>query len=192
MDKNSFILYSEYSEYFDMLSLEEAGKLIMAIFRYADTGEIAELEGMSKMAFSFIKNQMDRDCEKWETTVKKRKEAGKKGSDKRWKADDDSKAINEDGKNSNAINEDSKNGKAINEMAKIADNVDVNENVNVYVNDNVNEDVNDNVLRPKKEESFISLYPKENYSSEADRYDAMFAAIDEKWKKRRQEKCRGA
>ena len=61
---------------------------------------------------------------------------------------------------------------------------DVNEDVNVYVNDNV--------LRQKKEESFISLYPKENYATEADRYEAMFRDISKKWEKRRQEKCRGA
>lgn len=75
MDKNSFILYNEYKEQFELLSYEEAGKLIMAIFEYTETGGSPELEGMTKMAFLFIRNDLDRASAKYQKAV----ESGKLG-----------------------------------------------------------------------------------------------------------------
>ena len=55
-EKRSFILYSSYMEQFNELSDEQAGKLIKAIFMYAEKKIIPEFDdGMVKMAFSFIK-----------------------------------------------------------------------------------------------------------------------------------------
>ena len=85
MDKKSFLIYLEYEEQFNLLTDEEAGKLIKIIFKYERTGEIPKLDGAIKMAFSFIKQQLDRNTEKWEKERKKRSEAGKKGMLERWK-----------------------------------------------------------------------------------------------------------
>lgn len=135
--KNSFVLYTEYKDQFDLLSPEDAGILIKAIFAYASTGEVPELTGMPKMAFSFIKNQLDRDSEKYEKTVERRKEAGKKGG--RPKANDD-----EEKANASFDVEEKANGFSEKQTkAKKPDND--NEDVNVNDNDNVNEDVDDNV-----------------------------------------------
>ena len=84
-EKVSFILYVEYKKHLELLSNKQIGELLMALFKYAECGRIVELDGMTRMAFSFIKNQMDRDCEKWETTKKMRSEAGRKGGLSRWK-----------------------------------------------------------------------------------------------------------
>jgi uncharacterized phage protein (TIGR02220 family) len=65
MEKNNFILYKDYEEHVDLLSNEEAGKLFKAIFRYVDGRNISELEGMTKMAFSFIKKSLERDLKKY-------------------------------------------------------------------------------------------------------------------------------
>ena len=83
MDKNSFLIYLDYQEQFELLTDEQAGQLIKAIIKYEKTGEITELDGMTKMAFSFIKTQLDRDREKWQEEKKKRSEAGKIGMAKR-------------------------------------------------------------------------------------------------------------
>lgn len=76
--KNSFVLYTDYKQHIDLLTTEEKAQLLDAIFGYAEGLEI-ELDGATKMAFSFIKAQMDRDNEKYEKTCKIRKEAGSKG-----------------------------------------------------------------------------------------------------------------
>ena len=64
MDKNSFLIYIDYEEQFSLLTDEQLGKLIRAIMKYEKTSEIPKLDGMLKMAFSFIKTQLDRDREK--------------------------------------------------------------------------------------------------------------------------------
>lgn len=79
MDKSSFLIYLDYQEQFDLLTDEEAGRLIKAIIKYEKTGEIPKLDGMLKMAFSFIKTQLDRDREKYKKKCEKNKENGKKG-----------------------------------------------------------------------------------------------------------------
>lgn len=84
MEKNSFLIYLDYEEQFELLTDEQIGQLMKAIMRYEKTREIPKLEGMVKMAFSFIKTQLDRDREKWQEEKQKRSRAGKKGMEKRW------------------------------------------------------------------------------------------------------------
>ncbi len=77
--KKSFVLYCEYKNNIAILSDEEKGKLFSAILEYADTGIVLDLSGATAMAFSFIKNQLDINREKYLATCEKRKEASKKG-----------------------------------------------------------------------------------------------------------------
>lgn len=100
MDKISFLMYLDYDEQFKLLTDEQLGQLIRAIMQYEKTSEVPKLEGIINMAFSFIKQQLDRDNEKWQEERKKRSEAGKRGMAKRWK---DNKTIQE---NNNNITED--------------------------------------------------------------------------------------
>ena len=77
--KNSFILYCDIGQHLELLSDEDAGLLFKGIVHYADTGEPPQLPPMAAMAFSFIRAQIDRDQEKWNTTREKRRAAGKSG-----------------------------------------------------------------------------------------------------------------
>lgn len=79
MEKASFLMYLDYEEQFNLLTDEQIGKLIRAIFKYENTGEVEELDGMVKMAFSFIKTQLDRDREKYQARCEKNRENAKKG-----------------------------------------------------------------------------------------------------------------
>lgn len=79
MDKISFLIYLEYEEQFKLLNDEELGKLIRAIMNYEKNGEIPQLEGMLKMAFSFIKTRLDKDREKYKSKCEKNRENAKKG-----------------------------------------------------------------------------------------------------------------
>ena len=79
MEKPSFLIYLDYEEQFKLLTDEQLGQLIKAIIKYEKTGEMIELEGMLKMAFSFIKTQLDRDREKYKAKCQKNRENAKKG-----------------------------------------------------------------------------------------------------------------
>ena len=77
--KNSFILYCDIGQHLELLSNEDAGLLFKGIVHYAGGSEPPELPPMAAMAFSFIRAQIDRDKEKWNTTREKRRAAGKSG-----------------------------------------------------------------------------------------------------------------
>ena len=80
MDKKSFLIYLDYEEHFNLLSDEQIGQLMRAIMQYEKTGIVPELDGMVKMAFSFIKTQLDRDREKYSNIA----ERNKRIAEKRW------------------------------------------------------------------------------------------------------------
>ena len=124
MDKNSFLIYLDYEEQFNLLTDEQIGKLMRAIMKYEKTKEEPTFDdNMLLMAFSFIKKQLDRDEEKWLEEKKKRSEAGKKGMAKRW------------GNDNKVITENNNDNDDINAITNITDNVDVDVNVNVDDND---------------------------------------------------------
>lgn len=77
--KNSLILYHAYSEHFELLTDEELGRLLRAVMIYDERGVVTELEGMAKMAFSFIKKDLDISREKYEAKCEKNRENGEKG-----------------------------------------------------------------------------------------------------------------
>lgn len=79
MDKSSFLIYLDYEEQFNLLTDEQIGQLMRAIIKYEKTREIPQLNGIVKMAFSFIKTQLDRDREKYEARCEKNRENAKKG-----------------------------------------------------------------------------------------------------------------
>lgn len=59
MTRNSFILFTDYQEQFEMLSKEQAGVLICAMLDYVAGKEVPEMEPLTKMAFIFIKRDVD-------------------------------------------------------------------------------------------------------------------------------------
>lgn len=124
MKKDSFVLYTEYIEQIELLSMEQRGILLTAIFAYVSDAELPDMDGITKMAFAFIKSRIDKDTEKYAKTIEKRKEAGKLGG--RPKANGSSEKQ---------------------EKAKKANGFPEKQNNPVYDNDNVN--VNDNVLKDK-------------------------------------------
>lgn len=124
MKKDSFVLYTEYMEQIELLSMEQRGVLLTAIFAYVSDAELPDMDGITKMAFAFIKSRIDKDTEKYARTIEKRKEAGKLGG--RPKANGSTEKQ---------------------EKAKKANGFSEKQNNPVYDNDNVN--VNDNVLKDK-------------------------------------------
>jgi hypothetical protein len=79
MDKTNFILYKDYQDHVELLTDEQAGKLFKAIFKYVDGRQEVELDGMTSMAFSFIKASLERDLVKYKKRVVASQENGKLG-----------------------------------------------------------------------------------------------------------------
>lgn len=78
-ENKGFIVYHSYRECFEDLSDEEVGILFKAMLSYSETGEMPEMPKPLKVAFRFIKQQMDANKEKYIEKCNKRSEAGAKG-----------------------------------------------------------------------------------------------------------------
>ena len=84
-NKDGVILYISQFEAVEELSDEELGKLYRALFndRLRSIGKQpkkeVELDGMTKIAYNFLANQLAIDAMKYEEISRKRSEAGKKG-----------------------------------------------------------------------------------------------------------------
>lgn len=79
MGKNSFLLYIDYKEHIDLLTDEQAGTLLKGIFYYITGNGEPQLDTVTKMAFSFIKQNLKRDHNKYESIVERNVNNGKKG-----------------------------------------------------------------------------------------------------------------
>ena len=108
-DKKSFILYVDQKDLWNKLPDEVAGKLIKHIYAYVSDENPTSDDLIVNIAFEPIKQQLKRDLKLFEEKRVKRSEAGMAGANKRWQT----------------IANDSKRIKPI---AKIADNVNDNDN----------------------------------------------------------------
>ena len=80
MSSTAIMLYYEYREHFECLSDEECGALVKALLAYGEEGTLPEnLTGSARIAFSFIRRQIDRDNEKYDERCEKNRSNGKKG-----------------------------------------------------------------------------------------------------------------
>ena len=78
LQKNSFILYTNYFEILKDLSNDDLGIMFRAILSYQTNGNY-EIPKHLELAFKFIKNQLDIDAVKYNDFIEKQRENGKKG-----------------------------------------------------------------------------------------------------------------
>lgn len=78
-EKKSFVLYHSFANQFELLSMEERGELISAIFQYERTREANPLTPLVQMAFSCIREALDRDRAAYEEKCEQNAKNGKKG-----------------------------------------------------------------------------------------------------------------
>ena len=84
MRKNSFVIYTDCLEQLEVIPDAERGVLFLDVLRYARTGIMPNIENpFLKALFLGFKNQIDRDCAKYEEVCKKRAEAGRNGGNQR-------------------------------------------------------------------------------------------------------------
>ena len=78
--KHTFVLRTEYQAVFDRLSDQQAGALIKSIYAHVTQGAALALSDKeTEMAFTFIRQDLDFDSQKYEEICAKRAAAGRKG-----------------------------------------------------------------------------------------------------------------
>lgn len=185
--KNSFVMYTDYMEQINLLTMEQRGLLFTAIMQYASGDALPEMDGMTGMAFSFIKSKMDRDFEKYQQTVEKRKEAGKLGGRPKAKGFEEKQ---EKAKKANGFSEKQKKQMVFQKSKQKQKNPD---NDNDSDNDNVNDKKN---IYTASFEQLWDAYPRKKEKARAYRCykarlndgfseDALFTAV-----KRYADECR--
>ena len=129
MAKNSFVIYHNYRETLEDLTDEQVGILMRAIFDYEIDGIEPTFDGELKIAFKFIKKDLDFNSSKYESICERNRTNGAKGGRPK------------NPKNPNGFSKTQDNP----EKPKKADNDNDNEYDNEYEYDN------DNILVSKKE-----------------------------------------
>lgn len=77
--KDGFVIYTKYEEQIKMLTDTQAGVLLRAMISHQKGDPLPKMDGMTTMAFTFIRQQIDAENQKQESISAIRKEAGKKG-----------------------------------------------------------------------------------------------------------------
>ena len=84
MRKNSFVIYTDCLEQLEVIPDAERGVLFLEVLKYARTGVVPNIDNpFLKALFLGFKNQIDRDCAKYDEVCKKRAEAGRNGGNQR-------------------------------------------------------------------------------------------------------------
>ena len=73
-EQKGFIIYGDIEVVVDRLSDEEAGQLLKGMVTYFNTGAEPDFDGILEFVFIPIKQQMDRDKEKYEAKCEKNRE----------------------------------------------------------------------------------------------------------------------
>ena len=78
--RKCFIMYNNFYNQIELLTMTERGELLTAIYKYVLFDFISDdLSPIVNMAFSFIRDTVDRDNEAYEETCKRNAENGRKG-----------------------------------------------------------------------------------------------------------------
>ena len=163
---DSFILYTSYYALIEGLTDEQLGQLTRAIFLYARDGKIIKLDPVVRMAFVFIKDNIERNADKYQ----KKCERNRENIRKRWEK---------------KHSEDTTERSDTTVYDRIPSNTTVYEENSRIPYDNDNDNDNDNDVSketdniPSKEGLLISENPKVDPARRCAKID--FAAIKEYW-----------
>lgn len=73
-EQKGFVVYGDIEETLDALTDEQAAKLFRGMVKYFNTGEDPNFSGVLKLAFIPIRQQMDRDVNKYEKKCQRNRE----------------------------------------------------------------------------------------------------------------------
>lgn len=164
--KESFVLYTSQYEAIAELSAQQKGELFDALFQYVSTGEEPQFSDREiKMAFNFMRIQIDRDNAKYEEVCERRRAAGRKGGRPRKQTDSSETNASDEKQKKQMVFSESKKSKS-------------KHNDNEYDNDNDNEYDNDgNTKLTLGDTSLVSKTEKEKKEREAVEEEKRFVAF---------------
>ena len=79
-EPKGFVIYGDIQEVVSRLSREEAGDLLKGMLEYFNTGKDPKFKGVLEFVFIPIRQQMDRDADKYEAKCERMRE----NANKRW------------------------------------------------------------------------------------------------------------
>lgn len=181
---DSFILYTSYYALIEGLTDEQLGQLTRAIFLYARDGETISLEPVVRMAFAFIKDNIERNQDKYQAKCEKNRQIALERERKKREARE--KAGNT---NVHERARTCENNTNVHERSPY-DNDNDNDNDNEYDNDNDNDVSKEtNILEPSKEgiqsASVKTEAPGGGKVSKSQKID--YAAVKEYWNRKHDE-----
>lgn len=125
MCKEAFVFYGSWCDAIKDLPVETKVEIYEATIQYGLTGSTEQLSPMAKLAFGFIKNDIDRNNKTYEERQRQRSEAGKRGNEARW------------GKHSQEVANDSEESQNITNQSETSQNNDNESNISQTIaNDN--------------------------------------------------------
>lgn len=83
--RDSFVLYASYRSSISLLSMEQRGVLLTALFEYQSGGDLPDMDNVTNLCFSFIRQQLDRDADAYDRKCKKNAENIRKRWEEREK-----------------------------------------------------------------------------------------------------------
>lgn len=177
---DSFILYTSYYALIEGLTDEQLGQLTRAIFLYARDGKTINLEPVVRMAFAFIKDNIERNQDKYQAKCEKNRQIALERERKKREARE--KAGNT---NVHERTRTCENNTNVHERSPYD-----NDNDNEYDNDNDNDVSKEtNILEPSKEgiqsASVKTEAPGGGKVSKSQNID--YAAVKEYWNRKHDE-----
>ena len=177
---DSFILYTSYYALIEGLTDEQLGQLTRAIFLYARDGKTISLEPVVRMAFAFIKDNIERNQDKYQAKCEKNRQIALERERKKREARE--KAGNT---NVHERSRTCENNTNVHERSPYD-----NDNDNEYDNDNDNDVSKEtNILEPSKEgimsASVKTEAPGGGKVSKSQKID--YAAVKEYWNRKHDE-----
>ena len=175
---DSFILYTSYYALIEGLTDEQLGQLTRAIFLYARDGKTIKLEPVVRMAFAFIKDNIERNQDKYQAKCEKNRQIALERERKKREARE--KAGNT---NVHERSRTCENNTNVHERSPY-------DNDNEYDNDNDNDVSKEtNILEPSKEgiqsASVKTEAPGGGKGSKSQKID--YAAVKEYWNRKHYE-----
>ena len=177
---DSFILYTSYYALIEGLTDEQLGQLTRAIFLYARDGKSIKLEPVVRMAFAFIKDNIERNQDKYQAKCEKNRQIALERERKKREAREKA-----DNTNVHERSRTCENNTNVHERSPY-------DNDNEYDNDNDNDNDNDvskETIEPSKEgilsASVKTEAPAGGKVSKSQKID--YAGIKEYWNRKHEE-----
>lgn len=109
-EQKGFVIYGDTQEVVNRLTDEEAGQLLKGMLAYFNNGKEPKFKGVLEFVFIPIRQQMDRDSDKYEAKCERMRE----NANKRWKNANESKSMQtyaNDANTNTKTNTDTKTGR---------------------------------------------------------------------------------